>query len=265
MSIVRIPQSPVPVMVGRSAVDSNRTMKPSLANDVIDRYGGLDRWRQYDTVAARLQVGGALWSLKQQAGVIDDVTVRVHLREPRASHFPFGAPNLRSSFQPHRVAIEDDAGTVVSELLQPRASFEGHGLDTPWTPLQLAYFAGYAMWTYLNTPFLFAWKGVETEELEPWQEAGETWRRLRVTVPPDIASHGTTQTFYFDADGLLKRHDYDADILGGVSAAHYTSDHVEVSGILVPTKRWVLPRMPDGSTAPEPTIVSIALSDIVFR
>jgi len=45
--------------------------------------------------------------------------------------------------------------------------------------LQLAYFAGYAMWTYLNIPFLLAGPGVESEELETWQEAGETWRRLK--------------------------------------------------------------------------------------
>ena len=255
-------------MVAARRVDSNRVMPASgtpLANEVIERYGGLARWNRFDTVTARLRVGGVLWSLKHQQGVLDEVSVRVHLHEPRASHFPFTAPDLHTSFRPDRVAVEDAQGKVISELLQPRRSFEGHGLETPWTQLQLAYFAGYAMWTYLNTPFLFAMQGVASEELAPWQEDGETWRRLQVTFPAGIASHGTTQTFYFDADRLLKRHDYDADILGGATAAHYTSDHVEVSGILVPTKRWVLRRMPDGSTAPEPTLVSIGLSEIAFR
>jgi hypothetical protein len=237
----------------------------TLAAEAIERHGGLPRWQRFDTVTARLHNGGALWPLKGQAGVMDEVSVRVHLREPRASHFPFTAPHLRTSFQPHRVAIEDAAGKVASELLEPRRSFDGHTLETPWTPLQLAYFAGYAMWTYLNTPFLFAWKGVEAEELAPWQENGERWRRLQVVFPPEIASHSTVQTFYFDADLLLKRHDYEADILGGVPAAHYTSDHADVSGISVPTKRWVLPRRPDGTVEAEPTIVSIALSDIAFH
>jgi hypothetical protein len=31
--------------------------------------------------------------------------------------------------------------------------------------------------------------GVKSEELEPWQEAGETWRRLKVRLPTDIATH----------------------------------------------------------------------------
>jgi hypothetical protein len=237
----------------------------TLANEVIERHGGLARWNRFESVTARLHNGGALWPLKQQPGVLDDVWVRVHLRQPRASHFPFTLPHLRTAFQPDRVAIEDDAGNVVSELLQPRRSFAGHGLDTAWSALQLAYFAGYAMWTYLNTPFLFARPGVQTEELSPWQENGERWRRLRVTLPQEIPSHSTVQTFYFDADRLLRRHDYDADVLGGVPAAHYTADPVEVSGIVVPTRRWVLPRLPDGRTEAEPMIVSIELSQLAFH
>ena len=89
---------------------------------------------------------------------------RVDLCEEWASHRPFTAPNLRTSFKPDRVAIETTEGQTVEELLQPRESFKGHAVDTPWTRLQLAYFVGYAMWTYLNTPFLFALDGVKTEE-----------------------------------------------------------------------------------------------------
>ncbi|MGH8639021.1 MAG: hypothetical protein ACREUZ_17950, partial [Burkholderiales bacterium] len=88
--------------------------------------------------------------------------------------------------------------------LHPRDSFADHGLDTPWDRLHLAYFAGYAMWTYLTTPFLFTMDGVSTEELPPWHENGETWRRLKVVFPPDIATHSTVQTFYVGSDGLLR-------------------------------------------------------------
>jgi hypothetical protein len=51
------------------------------------------------------------------------------------------------------------------------------------------------MWTYLPTPFLFAMDGVATEELQPWRENGEMWRRLKVTFPHSIATHSTVQTF----------------------------------------------------------------------
>ena len=114
----------------------------SLAELAIEAHGGLDRWRRFKTVSARLVNGGALWPLKRQQGVLDDIRVRVDLRKQWASHWPFTAPNLRTSFQPHRVAIETTEGQPLEELLQPRDSFKGHEVDTPWTRLELAYFAG---------------------------------------------------------------------------------------------------------------------------
>jgi hypothetical protein len=120
------------------------------------------------------------------------------------------------------------------------------------------------MWTYLTAPFLFVMNDVSTEELPAWSENGESWRRLKVTFPPGIATHSTVQTFYIGTDGLLRRHDYETEVLGGTPAAHYLNDYREISGILIPTNRKVLRRMPDGSAAPEPLIVTIALSDVEF-
>lgn len=193
--------------------------------------------------------GGVLWALKHQQGVLDDVNVRVALRREWTSHSPFLKPNLRTSFEPHCVAIETTDGRVV-ERLEPRESFGGHRVDTPWDRLQLAYFAGYAMWTYLTTPFLFAMDGVATEELQPWPENDEMWRRLKVTFPHSIATHSTVQIFHFGSDGLLRRHDYDAEVLGGTPAAHYVHEYEKVSGIMGPTRRRVLGREPDGTPAP---------------
>ena len=133
-----------------------------------------------------------------------------------------------------------------------------------WSDLQLAYFAGYAMWTYLNTPFLLARPGVESEEGDPWQESGETWRRLNVRFPADIATHSTEQSFYFDQQGLLRRQDYNVEIDGTAGAAHYVYDHKEFSGIVLPTKRRVFRRQPDGRPTPEPLIISIDLDRIVL-
>jgi hypothetical protein len=235
-----------------------------LAKFAIEAHGGLDRWRQLKTVSARLLVGGVLWGLKGKDGLLSDVHVRVDLRREWASHWPFIRPDQHTSFQPDRVAIETDDGGIVEERFDPRESFKGHALDTPWDDLQLAYFAGYAMWTYLNTPFLFALPGVKTEEIRPWEENGEVWRRVKATFPPGIATHSTVQTFYFDRTGLLKRHDYDVDIAGGTPAAHYVSELKNISGIVVPSRRRVFGRQPDGEAAPNPLVVSIDLSEVEF-
>jgi hypothetical protein len=101
-------------------------------------------------------------------------------------------------------------------------------------------------------------------ELDPWEEAGQLWRRLLVTWPSHLATHSTEQTLYLSPDGLLVRHDYDVEISVGATAAHYLSDYVDVQGIMVPTSHRILPRTPDGQSLAEPLIVSIGLSEITF-
>src|SRR3546814_15461964 len=68
--------------------------------------------------------------------------------------------------------------------------------DLPWDSQHIIYFSGYAIWTYLTTPFLFARPGFEVQEIDPWDGEGEVWRRLRVKFPPDVPSHSAEQTFY---------------------------------------------------------------------
>jgi len=235
-----------------------------LLETVLEAHGGVPGWKQFETVSARLVQGGALWALKGQPGVLDNVFVTAGLHKEQVSHHPFGAADRRSAFTPERVAIENGDGTVVEELTQPRNSFAGHTLETAWTTLQLAYFVGTAMWTYLTQPFTFALPGFETTELGPWGEAGERWRRLRVEWPSHLATHSTEQTLYFGDDGLIRRHDYDLEIMGGNNAAHYMSDYTEVAGIMIPTKHRVFPRAPNGQALEEPLIVSIDVSEVTF-
>jgi hypothetical protein len=100
--------------------------------------------------------------------------------------------------------------------------------------------------------------------LEPWDEAGQRWRRLRVTWPPYLATHNTEQRLYVDSAGLLARHDYDVEIAGGMRGAHYLSDYAEAAGIRLPTKHRIFPRSPEGQALPEPLMVSIDVSEIAF-
>lgn len=233
-----------------------------LASKIIDAHGDLSRWRSYDSLTAKLKQGGALWGLKGHPGKLDETAVTVSLKDEWASHAPFGPGGKVSLFRPDSVQLKDRGGKVLEELRDPRASFAGHTLETPWSELQLAYFAGIAMWTYLNLPFLLARYGVRTEQLADWQENGEIWQRLRVTFPQDIATHSTAQTLYVDGSGLLKRHDYDVEIAGNTPGAHYVSDYADVQGFKIPTSRKIYPRGPDGRAMSEPLVVSIDLSDI---
>jgi hypothetical protein len=236
----------------------------AFVSKIIDAHGGLERWKKFSLLKARLSQGGALWTLKGQPTTLAETSVTVDLLREWASHSPFGADAKVSSFEPGRVALSNAQGKVLDELRDPRSSFAGHTLETPWSELQLAYFAGCAMWTYLNMPFLLAEKGVVTEELPDWQEKGETWHRLKITFPADIVSHSAVQTIYFDDAGLLKRHDYDVEIAGGTPGAHYIDGYKDIQGIKIPTQRRIYPRQSDDQAMAEPLVVSIDLSDIVL-
>jgi hypothetical protein len=71
-----------------------------LATLAINAHGGLDRWRRFKTVSAHLVQGGALWKLKWQDGVLDDVHLTVDLRKEWASHRPFGQQDRLTASQP---------------------------------------------------------------------------------------------------------------------------------------------------------------------
>ncbi len=235
-----------------------------LSTEVLRAHGGLDRWREFTAARATIRTGGDLWGIK---GLVQDAQPRemtVRLDRERASVHPFGAPDQRTAFAADRVAIEKLDGTVVAERLAPRASFVGHGFDTPWDPLHRAYFNGYAMWTYLNTPFLIALPGFDCEEIEPLHEHGQTWRGLRVLFPERIASHSAQQEFYFGEDFLLRRHDYTVDVAGGFAAAQHVSGHQQFDGIIVPTIRRAYRRDAQGKAVLEQTLVSIDVTDVRF-
>lgn len=195
-----------------------------LTSHIVDAHGGLKRWKSFNTVSAHLVQGGALWDLKGKGGLLDDTSVTIDLHREAASHAPFGSASRRSSFSPGLVELQTLEGTILESLANPRQSFSGHKLETPWSDLQLAYFAGVAMRTYLTMPFLLAEDGVQSREIEHWEEKGEVWRRLLVEFPPSIATHSPIQTLYVGDDGLLRRHDYNLEIAGNTPGAHYFSD-----------------------------------------
>lgn len=236
-----------------------------LSDFVIASHGDIERWRSHTSLTAQVTAGGVLWDLKGQTGVLDVYSATLDLKRQASAHFPF-SDGMRAIYSPDRVAVETPAGEVLEERLAPRDSFAGHSLETPWDRLHAAYFAGYAMWNYLTEPFTFAEPGFEFAELEPWKEDGETWRRLQVTFPSSIATHNRTQVYYIDADGLIRRHDYQPDVFGPSDrpSAHYTSGHKEFDGFIFPTKRSVHLTDEQGQKVAEPVIISIELDKIAL-
>jgi len=230
----------------------------------VEAHGGMRRWEQISRFRAAASITGAIWALKGKPGLLANVVLDGETRDQRLRITPFPRPGQYTTWEPQRQTIETTDGMLVSERLDPTAPFAGQTRQSPWDDFQAAYFAGEANWNYFVSPFLFARPDFVVEEGEPWHEDGQKWRPLVVTYPDTIVAHCRQQTYYFDDTGLLRRLDYAADILGGGPAVHYPSDYCEFDGIMVPTRRRVYVRNPDGSPQRDSVSVAIDVTDVTF-
>lgn len=234
----------------------------NLVDKAIAAHGGWDRWQQIKKLTADASISGGTWHLKGWPEVFAEARVAIDPHRQHTEFSPFVTMGQHTFFEPGRVAIMADDGRVIEQRESPRQAFKGHTLTTPWDALHLIYFSGYAMWTYLTTPFLFKLPGVQTEEIEPWEEDGEVWRRLKVTFPDGFHTHSREQVFYFDANGLLQRHDYSVDVIGGTTSANYALEPKTFGGIVYPTKRRVYTAGPDNRPLRDRVVLSIDIHSI---
>lgn len=229
----------------------------------IEAHGGAERFAAAPELVADLHVGGAALAMRFQRGKLADYQGRVSTTEPHVVLSPYPRPGHRGVFDRNSVRIESDGGEPVAERRDPRAAFRKLRRNLWWDDLDLLYFAGYALWNYVCTPFIFQRPGFELDEMEPWDEDGERWRRLHVCFPASVPTHSREQVFYFDDEGKLRRLDYTAEVFGSwAKGAHYCYEHKRFSEILVPTRRKVFPRRRDNRPRSHPTLVWIEVDDV---
>lgn len=207
--------------------------------------------------------GGFALASKLKAGRVRSFEARLATSEPRTVISDYTGPGRRGVFTPEGVRIESGSGETLSERSNPREAFRSFRHNLWWDDLDLLYFVGYALWGYMAAPFVFARPGFEVREAGTWDEDGERWSRLEVTFPPEVPNHSRQQTFYFDEAGLLRRLDYTAEVFGSwAKAAHYCWEHREIAGLVVPTRRKVLPRKRNGRPRPRPTLIWIEIEHV---
>jgi len=234
-----------------------------LLKHAIEAHGGLSRWNRLRSLSGNAKIGGALWDMKGSTGVLSDVHLAAALQF-QAMTLDLCPFRKRIIFTPGQVSTETEDGVLIDVRNDPRCAYSEHTSESQWDDLHAGYFSAYALWGYLTTPFLYAYPGFEATEVEPWEEEGEVWRVLRVVFPESMATHTRVQHAYFGEDGLLRRHRYTVDILGGTRGVNYASKYVRVDGIMIPTERRVFTSDDQGRKIPEECLISIDLSRLSF-
>jgi hypothetical protein len=235
-----------------------------LLETAVTAHGGLDRWNEIHSITVDASITGAVWPVKGHADALREVRFQVDTTRQLLIMEYVGRDRV-SIFEPHRVVVKTGDGEVVGARDDPERSFEGHQFETPWDDLHLAYFTGEALWTYLNTPFLYTRPGFLTDEITPIEVRGETWRRLEVTFPEDVKSHARKQIFCFGPDGLLRRHDFTIDVIAGAPSELYAGDYRDIDGIIVPAQRRAYAPQVDDDLDTAPLMVAIDMGEITIQ
>ena len=210
----------------------------------IHRHGGWATWQAVVGLAlVPSSVRGVLPALKGLGKTFPlPRRIEVWPRDAVAVFHDYPAEAGRGVFSSGRVELLDAAGSVTARRDDPRRSFQGWRKHRRWSPLDALYFFGYALTHYHGLPFTLV--DGEPLRLRSASVGGRRLRGVEVRLPPELHTHSRTQTFYFGDDGLLRRHDYVAEVVGTwARGAHLWDDFVSVGGLPVARRRRVLVRV----------------------
>jgi hypothetical protein len=215
----------------------------ALLARAIERHGGWPAWRALGGVSLTLRSLSGLVPERKGLGDTFPAPTRIEVwpRRGRCVMHDFPAAGRRGVFSGGQVQLLD--GDVLLEArADARASFAGARRSRRWEPLDALYFFGYALAHYYALPFSLV--GARPLGLRRARSAGRALTGVAVELPPALHTHSRRQTFFFDDEGRLRRHDYVADIIGWwARGAHRWEDYVEVGGVLVARRRHVVARL----------------------
>jgi hypothetical protein len=215
----------------------------ALLERAIERHGGWSAWRR---------AGGISFALKSLTGLVPEhkglgdtfpapARLEVWPRRGLVVVHDFPVAGRRGVFAVGQVQVLD-GDTILEARADARATFAGARKRRRWAPLDALYFFGYALAHYHSLPFSLA--GARPLGLRRARSAGRALSGVAVELPAALHTHCRRQTFFFDEEGLLRRHDYVADIVGWwARGAHRWEDFVEVGGLVVPRRRHVVARL----------------------
>lgn len=221
----------------------------ALLEAAVRRHGGWDAWKSLRvlTIEPKVLSGMLPWLKGHRRTFRLPDRAEVHPHEERAVFLGYPTPGARATFARGSLTLTDDRGAIVSSIADARPSFRGWRKLRRWSPADALYFFGYAMTHYHGLPFTLA-RG-KPIRIRRARHEGRTLTGIEVELPAGLHTHCQRQTFYFEEDGLLRRHDYVADIVGAwARGAHFWRDFVTIAGLQVPRVRHVVARLGRSAT-----------------
>jgi len=230
----------------------------SLLEQVLEAHGGLEQWHKLSDLVTGIQMEGHLCPPSTPSNAIPQSQAFFALRQQRIVMVTDDG-GQRILIEPHLVSFAGDRNTQlkvlpISETASWAACVEGN-LDL----MRTAYVLGFVIRLYVTAPFLYTTAGFIVDEIDPWQEDGETWRVLRIGFPLDVETPARVQYAYYGDDGLLRRTRYKLGGREGTDCVDYVSSYQQVNGIWLPMAHEVLACDSDGRRTPSKLMARIHL------
>jgi hypothetical protein len=216
----------------------------ALLTTAVDRHGGWEAWRALRTLVVEPRVLSGLLPWLKGHGRTFQLPSRAEVRphDATATFFDYPTKGAVGTFAAGRVTLTDTSGADVLSVVDARDQYRGMRKLRRWSAADALYFFGYALTHYHSLPFSLA-RG-EPRRLVRLRSGGRALTGVEVELPADLHTHCRRQTFYFDEQGLLRRHDYVAEIAGGwARGAHFWRDFVTVGGLQTASVRHVVARL----------------------
>jgi hypothetical protein len=216
----------------------------TLVRRAIDRHGGWSLWSRLRAVTIQLDaLRGFLPWFKGYGRTFQLASALTTFpKEGRTEWHEPGAPASVVYCRGDMDIRDPDVDGGRRQSLQHRRTFRGLRKLRRWTVVDAHYFFGYAFASYAAVPFVLPNLIYQGPAAGVWR--GEHLEGVRVRYPPGADVHSPTQSYLFEAGGLLRRNDYVADVVGSWAVgAHIWQDFVTVQGLPVPSRRTVFRRL----------------------
>jgi hypothetical protein len=151
---------------------------------------------------------------------------------------------------------------LLEERQDPAAALAGQTRTSPWDNLSVVHNAGFDLWNYFVGPFARAMPGVQAAEIDPWEEAGERWRRLTAVFPQGFVARAKEQIYSFNSTGLLRRFEYQPTHSGVPSNVNYAAEHKVFGSVVIATRRRMFPTDPDGRPRRDPVLMMVDVTSV---
>lgn len=234
-------------------------MISETAKAALNAYGGIELWQQAESIKAIVSVKGLAFTLKQRP-YFQSVNIELKTKTPFVKIHPVGRNHeICGILDGDTVRLEDLKGNIILERKSPRSYFPYGRRLFYWDDLDMTYFACYAFWNYFCFPYFLIRKDIL------WQE--KPGNCLQALFPENFPTHSPIQQFFFDAEtGLLKQHNYTAEVISKLAtAAHVIHEHKTFNALNVPVKRIVSPMKKSGKALGYPSLIDIRVEDFAIK